>query len=228
MQFDKHFLQQMKSKLSVELIGAASVEMSASRELEERATALLPGAKSVIVMGKEIYKEVVSLLAPSKQVGEAKGGDLMANHADYLNGRLTRAVHELAGFFKSEGYRSLPLPPGTPIDQRFMEAMFSYKHAAQLAGLGTVGRHSLLITPEFGPRERLACVLTEAAIEASPPPSEKFCSRCNACIEACPAHALQVPGSGETYSINKFACRTYRQAGLTCSMCMKACDEVTG
>ena len=29
--------------------------------------------------------------------------------------------------------------------------------------------------------------------------------------------ALQVPKQGEAYSINKFACRTYRQAGLTCS-----------
>jgi len=226
--FDKSFIQEMKGKLDVELIGVASVERSTSKELKEKAAALLPGTKSVVVMGKEIYKEVVSLLTPSKEVGEAKGGDLMANHADYLNGRLTRAVHELARFLKHQGYRSLPLPAVAPTDQRFLAAIFSYKHAGQLAGLGTIGRHSLLITPEFGPRERLACLLTEAEVEASPLAAKNFCTGCDACIQACPAHALQVPGPGETYSINKFACRTYRQAGLTCSMCMKACDEVTG
>jgi epoxyqueuosine reductase QueG len=218
----------MKSKLDVELIGVASVEKSTSEELKDRATSLLPNAKSVVVLGKEIYKEVVSLLGPSKAAGEAERGELLGAHTDYLNGRLNRAVHELASFFKQEGYRSLPLPAVGPTDQRFLTSLFSYKHAAQLAGLGTIGHHSLLITPEFGPRVRLACLLTEASLEASQLMNKDYCISCDACIQECPAQALQVPKQGDGYSINKFACRTYRQAGLTCGVCMKACDEVMG
>ncbi len=227
-EFGQDFIQGMKSKLDIELIGVASVQASTSRELKERAGALLPKAKSVVVLGKEIYKEVVSLLKPSKEAGEAESGELLGVHSDYLNGRLTRAVHELATLFRQKGYRSLPLPAVGPSDQRFLTALLSYKHVAELAGLGTIGRHSLLITPEFGPRVRLACLLTEASLEPSPLAHKEYCTNCDACIQECPVQALQAPKQGEAYSMNKFACRTYRQAGLTCSVCMKACDEAIG
>jgi hypothetical protein len=49
-------MQEMKAKLDVDLLGVASVEMSTSKELKDSATSLLPGAKSVVVLGKEIYK----------------------------------------------------------------------------------------------------------------------------------------------------------------------------
>jgi hypothetical protein len=88
------------------------------------------------VFGKEIYKEVVSLLKPSKEAGEAESGELLGAHSDYLNGRLTRAVHELATLFRKKGYRALPLPPVGPSDQRFLTSLLSYKHVAALAGLG--------------------------------------------------------------------------------------------
>jgi epoxyqueuosine reductase QueG len=226
--YDQQFIQEMKSKLDVELIGVVSVEASNPKELNEKATSLLPGVKSVIVVGKEIYKEVVVLLKPSKEAGEAESGELLGVHSDYLNGRLTRAVHELATLFRQKGYRSLPLPAVAPSDQRFLTALLSYKHAAELAGLGTIGRHSLLITPAFGPRVRLACLLTEAILEPSPLNGKDYCINCDVCVRECPAQALQIPKEGEKYSINKFACRAYRQAGLTCGVCMKACDEAIG
>ena len=232
-QLDHNFIQGMKSKLDVELIGVASVETSNSKELKEKATSLLPGAKSVIVVGKEIYKEVVALLKPSKETGEAEPGELLGPHGEYLNGRLNKAIYDLAILFREDGFLSLPLPAaGCPTDQRYLRAVFSYKHAAELAGLGTIGRHSLLITPEFGPRVRLACLLTEASLGPSPLSNKDYnkdnCINCDACIRECPAQALQVPKQGDRYSMNKFACRAYRQAGLTCSVCMKACDDLLG
>lgn len=226
--FDQHFIQEMKSKLGVELIGVASIETSASKELKDRATSFLPGVKSVIVVGKEIYKEVLTLSEPFKEVGGTGRGELLGPHCDYLNGRLTRAVYDLSDLFRKEGYRSLPLATGSPVDQRTLSALFSYKHAAQLAGLGTIGRHSLLITPQYGPRVRLACLLTEAALEPSALKKRDYCVDCDLCIRECPVKALEIPGRGEAYTINKFTCRTHRQAGHTCSVCMKVCDEVVG
>ena len=108
---------------------------------------------------------------------------------------------------------------------RTLIAIFPYKHAAVAAGLGTLGRNGLLITQEFGPRVRLAGLLTDAPLEQTPVPQENFCNDCHECISACPAQALQPPKDGEVYSINKFACRAYRQTGLTCSMCLKACTQ---
>jgi epoxyqueuosine reductase QueG len=115
---------------------------------------------------------------------------------------------------------------GVITDQRFLAALFSYKRAAVLAGLGTIGRHSLLITPEFGPRIRLACLVTEAVFEPSPKTGEDPCVGCNACIRVCPARAIQAPEAGRDYAMNRFACRAYRQVGLVCSVCLKVCDQV--
>jgi epoxyqueuosine reductase QueG len=227
-QLNQDFLQEMKKKLDIDMIGVASIEKSSY--LKDRAALFLPTVKSVIVFAKETYKEVISLVGPSKETGEAELGEVLSVHANYIYGRLNRAVHEFAELFHQEGYRSIPLcaAPGFITDQRFVKAMFSYKHAAELAGLGTIGRSSLLITKEYGPRVRLACLLTEAPIDETPSMKNDFCTKCNACIRVCPAKAIQEPQSGQSYSINRFACRAYRQAGLVCSVCLKACDEVTG
>ena len=91
--------------------------------------------------------------------------------------------------------------------------------------MGRIGWHSLLITGAFGPRVRLACLITEALLEPSPRAFENLCQGCGACVTSCPAKAFEVPGNGMAYAMNKFSCRAYRQAGLTCSVCMKVCDR---
>jgi epoxyqueuosine reductase QueG len=227
--FDWDFMEEMKPKLGVDVIGVASVELPTPQRLKGMADSLLPGVKSMVVLGKEMYKEVVALLQPCKEVGEAEYGDLLGPHCDYINARLNRAIYELASLLRLDGYRTLPLPAaGCPYDQRFLMAIFSFKHAAQAAGLGRIGRHSLLIAPEYGPRLRLACLLTEAPLEPTPVQNRDFCIDCDACIRECPAEALHMPGNDEAYSMNKFACQAYRRAGLTCSLCVKACDEILG
>jgi epoxyqueuosine reductase len=176
-QFDQEFLRQMKENLDVDMIGVASIEKS--RELQERAVPFLPTVKSVIVFAKESYKEVVSLLGPSKGAGEAELGEVFTVQSNYIYGRLNRAVHEFSQLFHREGYRSIPLSatPGFITDQRFVRSLFSYKHAAELAGLGTMGRNSLLITRDFGPRVRLACLLTDAPVEETPPLKDDYCTQ---------------------------------------------------
>lgn len=68
-------------------------------------------------------------------------------------------------------------------------SIISQKHAAQAAGLGTIGRHSLLITPEFGSMVWLGAVLCSEEFEADEL-KEPICNNCNLCVEACPVGAL--------------------------------------
>jgi len=224
--YDQQFIRQMKETLEVDLLGVAPIDDSSPKVLKDCADALMPTATSAVVLGKEIYREIVSLLRPSKAVGEADPGALLKPHYTYLSGRLNKAIYDLSDVFHKAGYRSLPLPSADcPTDQRTLIAIFPYKHAAVTAGLGTMGRNGLLITEKFDPRVRLACVLTDAPLESTPMPKESFCDECHACIQACPAKALQPPKGDEVYAMNKFACQTYRQTGLTCSICMKACSK---
>ena len=205
--------------------------METSRELKDRSTLFSPPCKSRRpgFWARKRTKKSFPCLSHLKEQARLEPGEVFSVHSEYVNSRLNRAVHELADLFHKEGCRSIPLPAaiGFITDQRFSPALFSYKHAGELAGLGTIGRNSLLINPEFGPRIRLACLLTEAVLEPSPRVQKDYCTNCDACIRVCPARAIEAPGSGQAYSINKFACRAYRQVGQVCSVCLKVCDQVT-
>lgn len=81
-------------------------------------------------------------------------------------------------------------------------SIISQKHAAQAAGLGTIGRHSLLITPEFGSMVWLGAVLCSEEFEADEL-KEPICNNCNLCVEACPVRAL------DALEVNQQACWDY-------------------
>ena len=152
--------------------------------------------------------------------------DLLNAEMNYLNGELNDAVYDFVKASRGLGLKALPLPAADcPMDNRFLEAVFSYKHAGQAVGLGKIGWHSLLITPDFGPRVRLAACLTEAELE---PTNSQFtiqCESCGICLDSCPARALTIPQSNQQYAINKFACCTYYGTSGGCSECMRVCPE---
>ena len=61
------------------------------------------------------------------------------------------------------------------------------------AGLGELGRHGLLITPEHGPCVRLAKILTDmplAVDEAGEHGLQAHCDACRECADACPGKAI--------------------------------------
>jgi epoxyqueuosine reductase QueG len=83
------------------------------------------------------------------------------------------------------------------------------KQAAAAAGLGTIGRHTLLITPEHGPRVRLSGFVTDAPLTAGKPMKNDLCDGCNACARACPSGAI-----AENKPFGFAECSAYLFAGL--------------
>ena len=100
--------------------------------------------------------------------------------------------------------------------------ILSAKHAAQAAGLGTIGRHSLLITPEYGSMVWLTVVLTEEKLE-SDPLKQPICNDCGLCVKACPVGAL------ESEEVNQQACWDYafgevnHDWQIRCHQCRDVC-----
>lgn len=98
------------------------------------------------------------------------------------------------------------------------------------AGLGELGRISLVISREFGPRFRLGCVTTDIPLLLDKPVdlgAAEFCRKCQACLRACPAGAIpqdqrQVRGI-EKYTIDGASCRLHCNQPNGCAICIKVC-----
>lgn len=68
------------------------------------------------------------------------------------------------------------------------------KDAAVLAGLGTLGRGNMLVTPQFGPRVRLRALFLDAELEPTGPVEFEPCKDCKEyCRKVCPEHAMDEP-----------------------------------
>jgi len=154
-------------------------------------------------------------------------------HEEYktVNALLDQYTWKIASLLNSHGYPSVSVPrDGYGSIQVLLEnpvAFFSHRHAAVLAGLGTFGRNNMVLTREWGPRVRFGTVLTGAELKQSPLITESLCTRCNACVAACPACALSEEDYPESIT-DKSACAA-RSAYLSqhhlspCGICIKVC-----
>lgn len=62
---------------------------------------------------------------------------------------------------------------------------------AQKAGLGWIGKHTNLITKDFGSWIFLGELILNVDLQPDPPFEKDLCGTCTACEDACPTHALQ-------------------------------------
>ncbi|MFC2005412.1 hypothetical protein ACFLVG_00400 [Chloroflexota bacterium] len=219
-------LDHLLDNAEVDKIGAVRLDDWKDTPLWDKARQLLPEPKSIIVLALEVLPEVIKYLTSQAQVGEIVLRDLFTRNVELVNGHLDWQAYKTVKKLHSLGFKGVPLPAGgAPFDNRFLEGTLSYKHAARAAGIGVLGWHSMLITPEYGTRVRLACVITDALLLPSAPVVEEApCPECGgACIKICPASAITKPQGNETYKINSFACNTYLNASGSCSECLKVC-----
>lgn len=107
--------------------------------------------------------------------------------------------------------------------------IISAKHAAQAAGMGVIGRNSLLITPEYGNMVWLHAVLTEAELEPDAMLNIDYCKDCDLCIKACPVQALGDP------AIEQLKCSGYAFGAedggdfkIKCYRCRSVCPYALG
>jgi epoxyqueuosine reductase len=98
------------------------------------------------------------------------------------------------------------------------------------AGLGVLGKNTLLMNQRYGNMIQLGAILTNLELEGDPPATYVGCAPgCNICIEACPVNALH----GET--VEQRLCRprsivkTTKGYTLTkCNICRIACPNSSG
>ena len=162
------------------------------------------------------------------------------HHYRTVNAYIDRLIMEAGLILQRSGWRYLPIAasqssPKTPV--RAYTGRYSHKKAAVLAGLGTIGKSTLFLHHQHGPRVRLGTLLTDC-----PLPAAKYnlsaspCSRCHICVKACPAGAIKdrlwEPGLAREDSFDAAACNDYMRQhfmqigrGSVCGICIKVCPK---
>ena len=138
--------------------------------------------------------------------------------------QLGRVSNQISDWLRERGYAA---HAGHPLG-----GMALYPPMAQAAGLGWRGINGLVITPEFGPRVRLAAVFTE--IENLPVHQGDehawmldFCESCKRCVRDCPPDAFYdkpiYHENGLVTVLDNEKCFPYFAKFHGCSVCIKVC-----
>ena len=151
------------------------------RNIDKRAdaTQLVEGAKSIVVCGVG-YKNEYSMGYP------ASCNKKIASYATTTDYHITikEMLHQLCAALKM----SSPTLSGRCFTDS--APIFEKRYAVE-AGLGWIGRQSLLVTPQFGTFVLLGvAVLTEECDNYDTPYVGIGCGECRRCIDACPNHAI--------------------------------------
>ena len=109
--------------------------------------------------------------------------------------RLIAGINErICSLLEHEGFRGTRLPATHNFDEEQLMSDWSHKHVAYIAGIGSFGRHHMLITNK-GCCGRLGSVVTDAVIAPTPRTDRERClfkydGSCRKCEKRCPVEAL--------------------------------------
>jgi epoxyqueuosine reductase len=187
----------------------------------------------------DIYKKCRSVVVFLKQmptdVINSENPVVYTHTASYLYGFLDKIGMELCYALDKHGIKAVPVPTDVPYTHWEPErihgmGILSLRHSAYNAGLGILGRNTLLINRELGNLVYIGAVLLDAAFEPDPIVDDFHCPpNCRLCLDACPVNALD----GVTVIQKK--CREYSSLDhprgwsiYTCSKCRQVCPYMAG
>jgi epoxyqueuosine reductase len=168
----------------------AWLETGADRRADPRA--LWPEAASVVMVGMNYGPDRDPLEALAQK--DRAAISVYAGNRDYhdlIKGKLK----VLAGRFKAR--------TGSEVKVFVDTAPLMEKPLAEAAGLGWQGKHTNLVSREFGSWLFLGAIVTSLPLAPDAPESDA-CGTCRACLDVCPTNAFPAP-----YQLDARRCISY-------------------
>jgi len=200
-------------KVGAETVGVAPVERYAPAPIGFKPTDHLPGARSVVAF---IVPQLDGYCDSAPSLSYQQFGYFFKNL--YID----RIAWEIARFLDDRGYWAMPycregqttsqaegMNPNpfternyrdkekAPKIKTWMRGDISMRKSAEAAGLGRIGVNGLLLTTDYGPRNRMGLCITTAELEADPLIEDEICNDCYACVRECPGQAISEKGPSE-------------------------------
>ena len=161
----------------------------------------LPDAASTISIGLHINDAVCDLIARSVAAGRMPPSyhSFQMFTLSIINPQLDHLAYLGSKFLERKGHKAYPFPANIPHIQKPTKEYpggpgdISHKHVAVACGLGDIGWHNLLMTPEYGPRQKLTTIVTDAPLQPDSILERRLCDpeSCGfKCALACPTNAI--------------------------------------
>lgn len=216
----KNQIKEIILKLGADVCGIANIDHFSKAPAGFHPKDIFPDCKSVVVFGVALPKGL-TMVEPRLIYGHFNYG--ACPEVDWIGFKAAKEIERLSG-----GYAA-PLPSDSPYEYWDAEKMegrglISMKHAAVLAGLGTLGQSTLLLNEEYGNMLTLGAVLTELDL-ASDPLAESICIEgCNLCLKNCPSQALDGQRADQSKCRpNTYGTNTRGFSTVNCNKCRVVC-----
>jgi epoxyqueuosine reductase len=165
--------------------------LAARQAAYEAPQQVLPGAKSLLLLAMNYRTDEPQAAAEGQgRVSRYAWGD---DYHELIRSRL----HRLADFFREQA-------PDANVRGVVDTAPLLEREFAQLAGLGWIGKNTLLLNRRLGSWFFLAALLVDVALEYDEPHATDHCGTCRACLDACPTQAFVAP-----YVLDSRRCISY-------------------
>ncbi len=153
--------------------------------------------------------------------GHSESGFHMYGYEKYIAPKLEMLLY----FIHSNGFSAEPVGRlGYPL-----RGEINLKELAIRTGIGSRGKNTVVLHPEYGPRLRFAGVLTDAPLrklarEELEDEGAPVCDRCSICIDECPANVLEpYRMTDPTACLSNITPKTDEGRSVLCDICLKRC-----
>lgn len=204
----------------MDLCGIASMDRFKTSPPGKHPFDILPGCKSVIVIGVRLLEGVVEAQFRNFEDHNPHAQGIYGTYGYTIapNFHLLFTIYAIAQYIERKtGETTTPIPCG-PFGNSIP---LSVRHAAVAAGLGEFGWMSIVLTPQFGPRNRFGVILTQAELEPDPMYNgPKLCGmeKCQVCSKVCPTHAISKYGE-QTHRVVEMGGCHYEYCHINWSRC---------
>ncbi len=217
----KHIIREM----GADICGIASAERFGGAPKGFHPTDIYDKCRSVVVFARKLPAEA---LFASSCVPYTFVNMMMTQEVDRLIVTVALKLEEM-------GLRAVPIPSDDPYehweaDRSYGRAILSLRHAGHLAGLGVLGKNTLLMNKDYGNMVQLGAVLVDMELEPDAIAAYEGCPpECRLCLDSCPEAAL------DSESVNQQLCRpvsnfiTEKGYNLKkCFVCRSICPNALG
>ena len=198
-------VKEVGKAVGADLVGIASIDRFEGAPLEMHPASILPEAESVIVLAFRILRGALRGIEEGTYFAAYPSMCYAGINLNFA----PKALYDLSRFIEDNGYEAVPyqnmvidasidITHGMPKDRKPVTAgraapdvLLHFRIAATAAGLGEIGYSKVFLTPQFGPRQRLAAIITDAPLKPDPQiPPGTICDRCMKCVRECPVGAI--------------------------------------